>query len=239
MKDLETLLRNLIREEFQLVFEEMLPRLSSQPLTKQLEPEVPLLLSAREAAKRLSISERTLYTLSKTGQLPYVRVGSAKRFSVETIAKWIQLSEAEPDRASNSLFRDPSPKSRRSTGQQEEKRKDRKNVRVKPKSRKVSALRTSVRTTAVPERLEDKEQLPNPLELLLDGIGVDHDVVSAMTFGDLMRIAGVDIPTFHGWRFLGRSMPEEAIERLKEHFQQLPSRRSHVLSPTTNSSASD
>lgn len=239
MRDLESTLRTLIREEVRLAFEEMLPRLRSQQITKPQEPQVPLLLSTREAAKQLSVSERTLFALTKSGLLPCVRVGMAKRYSVETITKWIQVREAEPDRPSNSESRQPGPISRRSPRQQEQKRTESKNKQVKPKSRKVSTSRTSAESTAVPKQLKAKEQPANPLALLLDGIGVERDVVSAMTQGELMRIAGVDLPTYHGWRFLGRSMPEEAIERLREYFRKLPKKRNHESSKSKNSSAND
>jgi len=59
------------------------------------------------------------------------------------------------------------------------------------------------------------------MALLLNEIGLDYAVASEMPRGELMRIAGVDIPTFHGWRVLGRSMPEEAIQKLRDHFRQI------------------
>ncbi len=48
-----------------------------------------LLLSSREAALRLSISERTLWTLTKSGQIACVRIGSAKRYSVRELEDFI------------------------------------------------------------------------------------------------------------------------------------------------------
>ena len=85
MNDLESVIRRVIREEIHAVLEELLPRFLSQPSKEPKEPEEELLLSTREAAKRLSISERTLFALTKSGQLPCVRLGMAKRYSVESI----------------------------------------------------------------------------------------------------------------------------------------------------------
>ena len=41
-----------------------------------------LLLTSREAAKALSISERTLWTLTKAGLVQVVRIGRAVRYSL-------------------------------------------------------------------------------------------------------------------------------------------------------------
>jgi excisionase family DNA binding protein len=90
MNDLETIVRKLIREEIHAALEEMLPRLQRLNSTKPSEPEDGMLLSTREAAKRLAISERTLFALTQSGQLPCVRVGTAKRYSVETLRQWIR-----------------------------------------------------------------------------------------------------------------------------------------------------
>ena len=51
-----------------------------------------LLLTPREAAEALSICERTLYGLSKRGQIPAVRIGRAVRYSVRDLEDWIQKS---------------------------------------------------------------------------------------------------------------------------------------------------
>lgn len=48
-----------------------------------------LLLSPREAAKTLSICERTLYALTKRGELPVVRIGRAVRYSLDDLKAWI------------------------------------------------------------------------------------------------------------------------------------------------------
>ena len=50
------------------------------------------LLTPREAAKSLGICERTLYGLTKSGELPVVRIGRAVRYSVDDLKTWIKKS---------------------------------------------------------------------------------------------------------------------------------------------------
>ena len=54
----------------------------------------PLLLTQREAAKALAISERTLYALRKGGLIRAVRIGiGGWRYSVEELQRFIRESE--------------------------------------------------------------------------------------------------------------------------------------------------
>ena len=53
-----------------------------------------LLVSSREAARMLAVSERTLFTLRKTGAIPAIQVGRAVRFSVADLEEWIRKSAA-------------------------------------------------------------------------------------------------------------------------------------------------
>jgi len=48
-----------------------------------------LLLTPRQAARALGISERTLATYTKSGLLPVVRIGCSVRYSVEGLREWI------------------------------------------------------------------------------------------------------------------------------------------------------
>ncbi|TWU44142.1 hypothetical protein Q31b_16780 [Novipirellula aureliae] len=58
----------------------------------------------------------------------------------------------------------------------------------------------------------------DPFVLLLKEIGVERKDVPALTNGDLSRIANVDLGTLHGWQFFDRDLPEEALQRLRDHF---------------------
>ena len=50
----------------------------------------PLLVDAAEAARLLAISPRTLWTLTRAGQLPAVRIGRAVRYAVADLLGWIE-----------------------------------------------------------------------------------------------------------------------------------------------------
>ena len=52
-----------------------------------------LLLTSREAAESRGICERTLYGLTKSGELPVIRIGRAVRYSVDDIRAWIKKSK--------------------------------------------------------------------------------------------------------------------------------------------------
>ncbi|MFM7150806.1 MAG: helix-turn-helix domain-containing protein [Gemmataceae bacterium] len=51
--------------------------------------EMPLLVTARQGAKMLSISERTLWALSQQGTIPAVKLGKAVRYSVKVLETWV------------------------------------------------------------------------------------------------------------------------------------------------------
>ncbi len=57
-----------------------------------------LLVSPKDAAKMMCISERTLWTLTDTGKLPCVKFGKIKRYSVTDINQFIesQTSRSTP-----------------------------------------------------------------------------------------------------------------------------------------------
>lgn len=48
-----------------------------------------LLLTASEAAKVLSISQRTLFALTKSGQVVAVRIGRAVRYLMSDLEKYV------------------------------------------------------------------------------------------------------------------------------------------------------
>lgn len=60
-------------------------------MTTQIEEPRALLplLTSREAADVLRISERTLWTLTQDGELPSVRVGRSVRYDQTDLADWI------------------------------------------------------------------------------------------------------------------------------------------------------
>ena len=59
-------------------------------------------LNIKQLAERLQLSERTIYRLAKTGEIPGFRVGKAWRFPLAQVDQWM---EEEVEKA-----RKPSPK---------------------------------------------------------------------------------------------------------------------------------
>jgi excisionase family DNA binding protein len=49
----------------------------------------PTLVNIREAAKILTVSDRTVHTLTKMGQIPSIRVGRALRYSVDDLREYV------------------------------------------------------------------------------------------------------------------------------------------------------
>jgi excisionase family DNA binding protein len=60
-----------------------------------------LALRPREAAKMLGVSERTLFTWTREGRLPVVKVGRTVLYSVEHLRAWLdrQAGASEAERA--------------------------------------------------------------------------------------------------------------------------------------------
>lgn len=52
-----------------------------------------LLVDSREAARLLSISERKLWALQASGEIPVVRIGRAVRFAVRDLYEWIDAQK--------------------------------------------------------------------------------------------------------------------------------------------------
>lgn len=49
----------------------------------------PMLLTARQAAKTLTISERKLWTLTRQGKIPVVRIDRCVRYDLADLRAWI------------------------------------------------------------------------------------------------------------------------------------------------------
>lgn len=59
-------------------------------------PVEPLLLTARQTSRMLAISERSLYSLTKAGDLPAVRIGRSVRYDPSDIRAWIESAKKSP-----------------------------------------------------------------------------------------------------------------------------------------------
>lgn len=51
-----------------------------------------LLLTSREAARALSICEKTLWTMTRNGEIPVIRIGRAVRYPLDGLKEWIRKS---------------------------------------------------------------------------------------------------------------------------------------------------
>ena len=63
----------------------VIPKRSGEP-TQQIEP---LAVGAREAARLLSISERSLWSLTKDGKIHAARVGRKLLYSVDELKRFV------------------------------------------------------------------------------------------------------------------------------------------------------
>lgn len=50
----------------------------------------PLLLTPKEAAQMLAISERTLWTLSNSGSIPRLKIGASVRYKFKDLEKFVE-----------------------------------------------------------------------------------------------------------------------------------------------------
>jgi excisionase family DNA binding protein len=186
------------------------------PMTRNAEvdqpADEPFLLTVKEAAKRLAISERTLFAMTSSGEIPCVRIGRLVRFAVETLKKWIKDHEST----------DHEPMPRRS--RPESKPQPRPESKPTLRKRNVPQVEVSRPVPAAPRRAghntrrdSKPEERADPFSRLLKGLGIDPATLPPMTNGDIMRIARVDQVQCHGWQHLGRTLPDEALERLRDY----------------------
>lgn len=57
-------------------------------MTKEIKEE-PLLLTSFQAAKKLNVCQKTLWTYTKSGFIPCIRIGRNVRYSVELLKEFI------------------------------------------------------------------------------------------------------------------------------------------------------
>lgn len=191
----------------------------------QQEPEA-FLLKAREAAQRLAISERYLYQLTASGEVPCVRVGKLVRYSVETLRKWIKDRESaeHPPLPRKAQQKRPAVQPHQATVPRTASK------RRSPRSKKPvaasepSAVQGSA-TTVSDRSLSDIESADRSsgFSQFLKSVGIARSELPPLTNGELMQVAGVDLVQWHGWQHLGKALPDEARESLTHHLQRLAS----------------
>jgi excisionase family DNA binding protein len=68
--------------------------MSTRPTTEG--PELPHLLTVKQAAVVLNISARTLWTLTNTRAIPHLRLGRAVRFDTRDLRAWLDARKVRP-----------------------------------------------------------------------------------------------------------------------------------------------
>lgn len=66
------------------------------PTTISLAPIIRLLLTPSEAAAALRISPRLLWTRTKLGEIPCVKIGKCVRYDPRDLAEWIVRAKSAP-----------------------------------------------------------------------------------------------------------------------------------------------
>jgi hypothetical protein len=78
-----------------------------------MEMDSPLALRPRDAAKALSISERHLFTLTKDGEIPCVRIGSGSRktvlYPMDSLRNWLASTTLHSPERRKAAGRDMKP----------------------------------------------------------------------------------------------------------------------------------
>lgn len=59
---------------------------------EQTAPDDVLLLKVPEAARRLSLSQATVYRLIESGEIPVMRIGRSVRIPVDGLRKWVDAN---------------------------------------------------------------------------------------------------------------------------------------------------
>ena len=63
--------------------------------------ESPRLIDEREAAKVLAVCPRTLWSIRKSGRIPYLKIGRSVRYDSNDFSVWIEANKTIPEPSSN------------------------------------------------------------------------------------------------------------------------------------------
>lgn len=226
-EEIRRLLKSVVREVAQELMSEH--DFSSGTQVQEIESDLRYLLRSHEAAERLGISQGHLSRLTRSGVLPCVRVGRLVHYSTETIRQWIREAESTepptriPKQKSPLQKAVTLPTSKPTTKQPKSPKTAKKSVAKKTTNKKPMAETQAKKKNRSSVRRKTKPAVPKPERIspfsqLLAEMGVDRDLFPGITFGEIRKIAEVDIPTLQGWSDLNRTLPEEALQRLRDHF---------------------
>jgi len=60
----------------------------------------PILLSLKDAARALAVSDRSLWEWTKAGKVPHIRLGRRVLYSPDDLRRWVEGQRQGPDLAS-------------------------------------------------------------------------------------------------------------------------------------------
>jgi excisionase family DNA binding protein len=189
-ESIESALRQFIRVVAQDVAAQMLcdrqfPK--TPPALRPLPTDNCLLLQSHEAAKRLSISTRTLNKLACSGSLPCVRIGRSVRYSVDALKKWIRETEstAKPRPESTTDITQPrSIKPKSPAVLRTSARNQKRTAKTKQKALKEKGQETSKPNLPAKRQRVEEERRRFPFDALLGQVGVDRRRWGAEGFTD-------------------------------------------------------
>jgi len=223
---LEIELRRFLKSVLLEVWQEIQQSDSTRRIRRDEEVTAPTpkLLKVREAAAALSISEKHLWGLTKSGIIPCVRLGQAIRYDVDMVQKAIsQLTAVTPPVRSSVTSKVAKVSEKEATSSTKRKtssitRKQSAKILLEESPRRQERTQTS-RQRSTPRKSSRAEQphiYKSPFIQLAESLGVPEDKLPRLNHGELMRIGEVDKITFHGWAYLGKALPEEVLDRYRQ-----------------------
>lgn len=213
---LEQSLRSLLKSVLIEVARELAPspQLQHQQQAPANVKSPTLLWRPAEAAKALAVSERLLWSLTRAGRVPSVRIGRLVRYDPMALREWVRDSDPTTSKDPTGL---PANRQVATVGVRSARRARSASTPLSPDRPKQTAAADPRRQLPQPEKAE-KGQPRDVRGFFAQRLGVDQDRLPRLTNGQLREIAGTDIGTLHGWIYLGRDLPDAAIERLQTFY---------------------
>lgn len=210
---LEEALRSVLKSVLVEVLErDFRPRTVEPP---QLQKNEVALMRPREAAESLAISAASLCRLTRAGAIPCVRIGRLVRYDPYAIRLWLGQSSAPRSRAAEVAIASSRGMSIDCQGtslggpQKKELPTKAQDHRALPERKRLSQASQKHRADREPRRV---------YPYFAERLGIDLDHLPTMTNGELMRIANIDMPTFHAWVYHNGELPDVAMANLDAYF---------------------
>mgnify|MGYP001367832384 CR=1 FL=1 len=221
---LDEALRALLKDVLMEVAKEISRSTSKAPPEHPVDHQAESfrLLRPKQAADALGISQRSLWQLTNSENLPSVRIGRLVRYDPAELKLWLQQSGRGRATTNDSDDKPSAIRNRRVSAGRTGSRPGDKRFAAASKSPSERTGRTQPqmgRAASGKPLTNDGDRRPRTTaEYFATKLGVDPSVFPELTNGEVMRIAGIDMPTHHGWAYHGREMPEEAMQRLHDFY---------------------